>query len=167
MKRLLAFFCTLICLFSLVGCDPGCKSLNKEELLANTVRIELVDYANENPKMVRINGRKKPRFEFNKVTFIAALDESYYEDLLVELSEYSYLVFGSALNEPLGKTLVLYQSNGNMIVLFGCVYTNGKDTYYYGDCNVYDSNGVFVEHIGDVYYQFFEMIEFKYFQTTP
>ena len=47
MKKLLVFLCILICLFSLVSCDPGAKRLDKDELFANTLKIELVDYENE------------------------------------------------------------------------------------------------------------------------
>ena len=55
-----------------------------------------------------------------------------------------------------------------MIVLFGCVYTNEKDkTFYYGDCFVFDENGVFVEYIGDVGYRFLDEVESSYFQNNP
>ena len=168
MKKLLVFLCILTCLFSLVSCDPGVKRLDKDELFANTVKIELVDYENGNPKLLRLKGKEKPKFDFNNATLIAALDESRFEDILKEVAEYDYLVFGTALNEPMGKTLILYQSNGNIIVLFGCTYTDdNNENFYYGDCNVFDSNGMFVEHIGDVGYQFGDMIESKYFQTAP
>jgi len=168
MKRVLIIILALTCLLGLVGCDPGINNLSEDELLANTVKIELIDYENESPKLLNLRGMKKPKFDFNNATLIATLDESRFEDIINYVAENDYQVFGTALNEPMGKTLVLYQSNGNMIVLYGCIYTNEKDkTFYYGDCYVFDENGVFIEHIGDVGYLFSDTIESTYFQSTP
>ena len=168
MKKVLSFVCFLFCLLFLVSCDPAMNHIDSDELIANTVKIELYDYENENPKLLRINGKEKPKFDFNKATLIATLDESHFEDILNDIAEDDYLLFGTALNEPMGKTLVLHQNNGSMIVLFGCVYTNEKDkTYYYGDCYVFDENGTFVEHIGDVGHLFSDWVESTYFQSNP
>lgn len=167
MKKVLIILLVLNCLLGLVGCDPSVNSLNKDELLENTVKIELVEYENENPKLLNLGGIEKPRFDFNKVTLIATLDETHFEEILNDVAEIDYLVFGTALNEPMGKTLVLYQSNGNMMVLFGCIYTNENNkTFYYGDCYVFDENGIFVEHLGDVGYLFLDMVESTYFQKN-
>ena len=168
MKKALIIILVLTCLLGLVGCDPGTNNLSKDELLTNTVKIELIDYKNESPKLLTLSGMKKPKFDFNNATLIATLDESRFEDIIEDVAADDYLVFGTALNEPMGKTLVLYQSNGNMIVLFGCTYTNEKDkTFYYGDCYVFDENGVFVEYIGDVGHLFSDRIESTYFQSNP
>ena len=166
MKKTLIFLLVLTCLFGLVGCDPRVNNLYKDDLLANTVKIEFVHYENENPEVIRINAKQKPQFDFNKITLIATLDATCFEDLLSDVAENEYFIYETALNEPLGKTLVLYQSNGNMIVLYGCVYTNEKNkTFYYGDCYVFDENGVFVEHIGRVGHLFSNTIEETYFQN--
>jgi len=78
------------------------------------------------------------------------------------------LYYGKALNEPMGKTLVLYQSYGTMVVLYGCVYTNEKNkTFYYGDCYMFDKNGALVKYIGDVGHLFSDTIEAKYFANNP
>ena len=165
MKKVLIIVLTLTCLLGMVGCDPGINNLSKGELLADTVKIELYDYKNENPELLRLS-RKKPSFDFNKATLIATLDESRFEEILNDIAEQNYLDFGTALNEPMGKTLVLHQSNGNMIVLFGCVYETKNSTYYYGDCYMFDKNGVLVEYIGgDVSHVFIDEIESTYFQT--
>lgn len=167
MKNTLSFICVLFCLLFLVGCDPDMNYLDRDELFDNTVKIALYDYKNENPKTLHINWGKNPQFDFNKATLIATLDESHFEDILNEIAENVYLDFGTALNEPMGKTLVLHQSNGNMIVLFGCIYTNENDnTYYYGDCYVFDQNGTFVEYIGGVGYLFSDRVESTYFQNN-
>lgn len=168
MKKVLITVLVLTFLLGIVGCDPGTNNLDKDILFENTVKIELFDYENETPELLSLSRRKKPRFDFDKATLIATLDESHFEDILNDIAEDDYLNFGTALNEPMGKTLVLYQSNGNMIVLFGCTYTNEKDkTFYYGDCYEFDENGVFVEYIGDVGYLFGDEIASTYFQNNP
>ena len=168
MKKIVVIVLVFTFLFALVGCDPGSRMLNKDELLANTVKIELYEYQNKNPELLSISGKKKPHFDFDKATLIAVLNEAYFEDLINDLANDNYLVFGTALNEPMGKTLVLHQRNGNMYVLFGCIYTNEKGkTFYYGDCYVFDDNDEFVEYIGDVGHLFGEEIASKYFPSNP
>ncbi len=168
MKKTLIIMLVLTCVLGLVGCDPGVNHLQKDELLTNTVKIELFHYENENPKLLRTGASEKPSFDFNKANLIATLDKTHFEDIINDVTDIGYQIFGTALNEPMGKTLVLHQSNGNMIVLYGCVYTNEKNkTFYYGDCYVFDENGVFIEHIGDVGHLFLDMVESTYFQNNP
>ena len=158
----------LSCLIGLTGCDPGTRHIDANQLLANTVKIELINYENNDPEFVRINGKKKPVFDFNKVTLIATLDESRFEDILNDVAKTEFLYFGNALNEPMGKTLVLYQSDGNMIVLYGCVYTDKKgEAKYPGDCYIFNKEGELVEYIGRVGYLFSDYIESTYFDASP
>lgn len=167
MKKFLAALLVIICLFALVGCDPGMNTINKDELLAGTIKIELYDYENDDPKLVNINAWSKPSFDFNKATLIGTLDEEHFEDILNEVAERYYTFYNRALNEPMEKTLVLHQNNGNMIVLFGCIYTNENNgKRYYGNCYVFDKNGVFVELIGDVDYLFLDHVESTYFKDN-
>ena len=166
MKRLISLVLMFIFMLALVSCDPATHILNADELLANTTKIELVNYENENPQIIRnIEGEKKPTFDFNKVTLIATLDDSKLEDVVKDVSNRGYLYYdNSALNEPIGKTLILYQSNGNMVVLNNCVYTDKTgDTKYYGDCCIYDANGVFIEYIGRVGNNYIDSLESQYF----
>ncbi len=159
MKRLPIIFLVLICLLGLGGCDPLMNYLDKDDLLENTVKIELVDYENENPKLLNVNAKKKPTFDFNKATLIAEIDESRYEDILTGLTKGGYTYYGTALNEPMGKTMVIYQQNGNMIVIFGCAYTNERnDTRYYGGVYIFDKDGVLVEYIGNMGHHFSEQV---------
>ena len=81
MKKSLIIVLVLTCLFGLVGCDPAVKTLYKDELLTNTTKIELVDYENENPELLNLSRKEKPRFDFNKATLIATLDETHFEAL--------------------------------------------------------------------------------------
>ncbi|MBE6594427.1 MAG: hypothetical protein E7644_01375 [Ruminococcaceae bacterium] len=164
----LLLVCVLTCLHVFTGCDPSRHALDIDELLRSTVKVELVEYINENPKHIKnLNGRHKPTFDFNKVTPIATLDDSQIEDLIHDLGEYEYLYFNRTLNEPIGKTLILHQINGNMLVLFGCIYESENDgTFYYGGCIMFDKDGKYIEYIGDFGYAGMEKLETKYFSTS-
>lgn len=167
MKKALTLTLVFTIVFALAGCDPGSSMLNRDELLANTVKIELFEYQNESPKLLRNSGKKKPHFDFDKATLIATLDEAYFEDLINDLADDEHLIYRTALNEPMGKTLVLYQGDGNMYVLFGCPYENKIGIpFYYGDCYLFDANGELVEYIGRESHLFSEEIESKYFQNN-
>ena len=164
MKRALIIVLVLTCLLGLVGCDPGMTTIDGDELLKNTVKIELYNYENTSPKFYELNSEKLPIFDFSKATFIAELDKSHFEDVIKDIAKQECLVFGNALNEPIGKTMILYQENGNMVVLFSCVYKNGeKLTRYYGECNVFDENGMFIEHIGRIGSDYVDTLEANYF----
>ena len=169
MKKTTALFlilvCILTCLPVLTGCDPLSNRLNVDELLANTVKIELVNYENSNPKLIHnLDGKEKPKFDFNKVTPIATLDDSKIEDVVNDLGEYAYLYWGRTWNEPIEKTLILYQSNGDILVFYGCIYTDEKgDTYYPDACIMFDKDGKYIEYIGDFGYAGMDAIISEYF----
>jgi hypothetical protein len=164
-KKTLSILCFCLLLLSLVGCDPAVYTISKGSL-SNIVKIELYNYENNAPEIIDVDGEKKPKFDFNKATLIATLDESRFDEILNEISSFHYTNYGNALNEPMGKTLVLHRSNGNFIVLFGCIYTNENgNTFYYGDCYEFHKDGSFYTHTGDVGYLFSDRIEAKYFKT--
>ena len=167
MKKLLTIVLILCCLLGLAACDPGMGHLNKEELLENTVKIELYLYENTDPKQVRLGGKETPIFDFSKATFIAALDDSLMEDVAEDIALHDLFLFNRTLNEPIGKTLVLHQKNGNMLVLFSCVYQNKQGgTRYYGYCNLYDQNGVFIDYLGDIGSDYVDDLESRFFEKT-
>lgn len=167
MKKVLIIIFVLTCLLGLVSCDPGTKTLDKVELLVNTVETELVYYENENPKDIYYRGKNTPIFDFSKVTPIATLDASHFVDVADELSRIEFLVFPQALNEPIGKALILYQNNGNMIVLFNGAYENKKgNSKHVGACSIFDETGMFIEHIGNCVPNCIDTFESKYFASN-
>ena len=152
MKKFLSFIvCMILSLFCFAGCDPGFNAIDAEETIANTVKIELVDYKNENPKFLKLKKEEKPKFDFSKATLIATLDDSQFENIINDMSKMTLLIYPRALNEPIGKTIILYQQNGDIIVLYDSVYTNNKgNVLYYSGCTKFDKNGVFIEYLGDL-----------------
>lgn len=166
MKKVWIIVFTLICLLGLNGCDPGSNQIDVNEILNNTEKIELFQYKNTKPKLLRPSKWKTPVFNFSNATLLATLDDSYIEDVVKDIAGEELLVFGKVLNEPIGKTMVLYQSDGNMLVLFGCLYKNEKGgTRYYGQCILFDENGKYIEYLGNIDHDYVDKLALKYFDS--
>ena len=165
MRKFLSFIvCMILSLFCFTGCDPDSRYINAEETIASTVKIELVDYKNENPKLLKLKKEEKPKFDFSKATLIATLDDSQFENIINDMSKMMLLMYPRALNEPIGKTIILYQQNGDMIVLYDSVYTNNKgNVFYYRGCTKFDKNGVFIEYLGHIDTDLFNSLLSTYF----
>ena len=97
MKRIVTILLVLTCMLGLTGCDPAWDEIDGDELLEHTVKIELYNYENTNPKFLKLNRRKKPVFDFEKATFIAELEESRFEDLIMDMDGHECLLYGTAL----------------------------------------------------------------------
>ena len=166
MKKRYAIMLVWIFLLGLMGCDPGSIRLDRDELLRNTEKIELVEYENPDPKPMRINGKETPVFDFDQATSVATLDPSRFEDIVNDIAQQDLLLYTETLNEPVGKTLILYQSDGTMLVLFGCInQTRWGTNRYYGQCNLYDENGTFIEYLGDIDSMYVDSLESQYFES--
>ena len=150
-KLFLAIACIWCCLFGFTACDPGRNHINAEETIAHTVKIELVYYENTAPKLLKLKGAQKPKFDFNKATLLETLDENQFENIITESSALLLLLYNRTTNEPIGKTIIFHQDNGDMLVLYYSIFTNAKqDTFYYGDCVRFNKDGEFIEYLGDI-----------------
>lgn len=168
MKRFMIIVFLLVYSLTLAGCDPETTTLSREKLISHTTKIELVEYTNEKPKFVDIDGANAPVFDFDKATFIGELDENYMEDVIQDIWKQELICWGRALNEPIGKTLILYQEDGNMLVLFGYVYKSGwQATRYYGECIMFDENGAFIKYFGDISHEYVDLLAAEYFVSDP
>ena len=152
MRRLISVIIgVFFCLLSFAGCDPDRNVLDVNYLLENTTKVELVFYNNDEPEILNLNGKEKPKFDFNKATLIETLDITYTEDILNDLASGAFLDFNRALNEPIGKTIILYQRNRCMYVFYKQSYTDKKGSVRYPrECVRFDENGEFIEYIGDL-----------------
>ena len=168
MKKGFVIVLVLACLLGLVACDPGHIHIDEQELLHNTVKIELYNYENTSPKHIPLRKNSSiPNFDFNKATLIAALEDSRFEDVITDIADQIFMAYAKTLNEPIGKTIVLYQANGNMVVIFGCTYENSIGIKrYYGQGSIYDENGVFVEYIGVIHSDYVDYLESEYFERA-
>lgn len=59
-------------LIVLTGCasDPATYYFDSDDLIANTVKIELVECENEKPEMIEINEKNTTKFDYNTVGVI-------------------------------------------------------------------------------------------------
>ena len=93
MKKMLAALLALACLLGLTACDPGWARVDGEELLSNTVKIQLVEYENTAPKYYRMGRKQQACFDFDQTTLLAELDEFGFEDLINDIASYDLMVF--------------------------------------------------------------------------
>ena len=154
MKKVLLLVFAFVFLFSLMGCDPSFYYFEENYLLENTVKIELYDYQNDSPRIIK-RSEEEPVFDFSKATLIATADETRFEKILTELNSMAYGRYATSANAPVGKTLVLHQKDGTMIVLFGCRAKNekGRNTFW-GNCLLFDENCIFLDYFGETYGNF-------------
>ena len=121
---------------------------------------------NENPKIVfkLDKSNEKPIFDFRKTTLMKALPDLKYVNLMKDVGNKDYLRYNRVLNELMNKILILYQSSGDMIILYDCVYTDDKrSAHYYGECYIFDENGNFIDYVGDVGNYYIDYLESEYF----
>ena len=139
-KLRIAIFAVLVMLFLYYGRNPYDKVMDAEDVRLNTTKIELVYYENPNPRRLDLNFWRKPVFDPDKTTFIASLDKAECEDIIAAITDRSYLYNGLCANEPVAETIILYQNNGNMVVLY--------NVEEFRDCVIFDGNGRYVNCIG-------------------
>lgn len=144
MKKLILFI-TLLFTLTLFGCvsDPNTYYFDSNILLNNTMKIDLVYYQNDAPEMIVVDQSDFPNFEFGSSTVIETLDSSLLESFILELSLITFHIQNKSSNSPVGNTLILHQTNGNMIVI-SCTLIDGTA---YSFVSTFDSDSHFIEHI--------------------
>ena len=155
-KFLFIIFTVIIGCLIFTGCDPGFRYLSED----NTVKIELIEYTNDDPHLIDFERpEKKPKFDFTKAVHIATLDDSLQEHFMSEVSKCDFRYSDQTLNEPSGKTIILYQDNGNIIVLSSWIYIGDTGTAYGCKCDIFDKDGNFIEHRGSVGHDYVNFLE--------
>lgn len=89
-KCILTFI--ILTLIVLTGCvsDPVTYYFDSDDLIANTVKIELVECENEKPEMIEINEKNTTNFDYNTVEVIDDLDHRQFESFIVKLSSITF-----------------------------------------------------------------------------
>lgn len=144
MKKFILVIILMVSIF-LTGCvsDPETYYFAAADLIANTIKIELVECKNEKLEMIEVNEKSITNFDYNEVEPIDNLDNSQFESFIIELSSITFHKRNYSANKPIGKTLVLHQKNGDMIVL-SCTLVDGRG---YGFASKFDSNCNYITHI--------------------
>lgn len=116
MKKFILVIILMVSIF-LTGCvsDPETYYFDAADLIANTIKIELVECKNEKLEMIEVNEKSITNFDYNEVEPIDNLDNSQFESFIIELSSITFHKRNYSANKPIGKTLVLHQKNGDMI----------------------------------------------------
>ena len=142
-KFILGFI--VIVLFSIVltGCDPATYYFDADVLISNTIKIELVECKNDKPELIEINEKKITSFDYDNVEVIDSLDYSQFESFITKLSSITFHKENYSVNKPIGRTLILHQKNGDMIVL-SCTVIDGIG---YSFVSKFDSNNNYITHI--------------------
>lgn len=142
-KFILVFMIIVLLPIVLTGCDPATYYFDSNALIANTIKIELVECKNDKPEMIEVNEENITSFDYNNVELLDSLDKSQFESFIMELSSIAFHLENFSVNKPIGKTLVLHQKNGDMIVL-SCTLI---DDLGYSFVSKFDSNNNYIAHI--------------------
>ena len=91
MKKFILVIILMVSIF-LTGCvsDPETYYFDAADLIANTIKIELVECKNEKLEMIEVNEKSITNFDYNEVEPIDNLDNSQFESFIIELSSITF-----------------------------------------------------------------------------
>ena len=143
-KRIVMITC--LCLFILLnGCvsDPPTYFFEYEKLKGQIASVELINYENENPKIIKDASNVLP-FDFAKMEVIETLASDKIDDFVTDLSETGFMDYSSFAKEPVGICIKITYKDGKFIII-----TSTLMDVAYGLVEVFDSNGYPIEYIGE------------------
>ena len=144
MRKIFALLLILVIIL-LTGCDPSSYYFDKNDYIEKIDRIELVNYSNENYKMVDSN-KETLRFDHKKVEKVETLDSEKIEAFLDDFTKIMFFDLSESVNEPTGYCLIWYLKNGNFMV-FSCTLIEGDRAY--SMAAEFNSSDEFVCHHAD------------------
>jgi hypothetical protein len=144
MKKIYLIFLIAI-LVSLAGCvtDPPTYYFNADELIENVIKIELVNFANENPKQIIVDDDTILVINIIDAILVDELDNDKINDFIDDLATITFHVENKSVNSPLGHTVIIYLKNQEIIVL-SCTVVDGLA---YSMAAVFTLEGSFIRHI--------------------
>lgn len=137
------FLLVFIMCLMLTACDPSPFYFNYDEMIGNVSSIELVEYNNSNPVMVKVKSDTELVFDLKKISSIQILDDSKINDLLNDLSTIIFHIKPESVKEPIGKCLKINLNNKDFIIL-SCTT---KGNRFYPMVAKFNENGKFIEHL--------------------
>lgn len=150
MKKVFCLFLVLLMCCFLFACDPGHRSIEREEL-NDVVSVELIQYNNPNQKHFSSwipdqFGRLVP-FDNTKSNVLETLPTEKMDVFLDELSEISFLDKYYAYDSPNDVCIKLNYNNGDFLIL----WANYAQNRYSGYIGKYSSNGDVLSFLGSFY----------------
>ena len=144
MKKRIGFAMAVFTLILLNGCvwDPELYQFEYEKLKGQIASVELINYENENPKIIKDASNVLP-FDFAKMEVIETLASDKIDDFVTDLSETGFMDYSSFAKEPVGICIKITYKDGKFIII-----TSTLIDVAYALVEVFDSNGFSIEHIG-------------------
>ena len=144
MKKMISYIMIICVLVSLGGCvwDPAITYFDYDELKEQIATVELINYENENPKIIKDASNVLP-FDFAKMEVIETLASDKIDDFVTDLSETGFMDYSSFAKEPVGICIKITYKDGKFIII-----TSTLIDVAYALVEVFDSNGFSIEHIG-------------------
>jgi len=144
MKKTISYIMVICVLVSLGGCvwDPAITYFDYDELKEQIATVELINYENENPKIIKDASNVLP-FDFAKMEVIETLAADKIDDFVTDLSETGFMDYSSFAKEPVGICIKITYKDGKFIII-----TSTLMDVAYGIVEVFDSNGYPIEYIG-------------------
>ena len=145
MKKRIGFAMAVFTLILLNGCvwDPELYQFEYEKLKGQIASVELINYENENPKIIKDASNVLP-FDFAKMEVIETLASDKIDDFVTDLSETGFMDYSSFAKEPVGICIKITYKDGKFIII-----TSTLMDVAYGLVEVFDSNGYPIEYIGE------------------
>lgn len=160
MKKVFAVMLLFSLVFIMVACEPEMYFFDKQELLENTKRVELINYCTYDIYEIDSEDEILP-FDFEKMEVLETLEPSKYNDFFQELSDIQVHYDLTYSNTSLGISLKITYKNDNFVVISG---TRINDIVY-GGVTHYNAQGEVIDFYGQSMYlrvidlvnQFFEI----------
>lgn len=127
MKKVIVLFIFVLNLLTLTGCDPSSYYYNYEDLNANVVSIELINYENDDAIELFEKREKVKPFDFSRLDVIEVLANEKNSEFLLEFSKIEFMLVWRHLDSPKGESIKINYEDGSFDVIcyyvqFSCQY---------------------------------------------
>ncbi len=111
----------------LTGCDPSSYSYNYEDLNANVMSVELINYENNDAVELFEKREKVKSFDFSKLSVIKVLPNDKINDFLIDFSKIEFMLVWRHLDSPKGESVKINYYDGSFDIIcynvqFSCQY---------------------------------------------
>lgn len=143
MKKILLVVTIIFSIICLTACDPASYHFNYDELLGDTERIELIQYENQNPSIIKVDNNATLIFELERMQVKKVLSSVENSKFLEDLSTITFHLVNSSADSPTGKCVRIVLKNGNFIII-SCSLVNETSYSFVAE---FSEQGKFVRHI--------------------
>ena len=142
-KRIFVLLIMMAVLMTSCVWDPEGYIFNYEELKEEVIGVELIEYENSDPKIVKKSSEVLP-FDFNKMKSIKTLASEQTEEFIKSFTDIRFMKSYNYSNAAVGISIKINYKNGEFLI----VSSNIIDDRAYRFVVKFDSNGDVIEVIG-------------------